>query len=190
VLASNDLSTFTVISKVDGKTGSYIKIILKDLKSNPLENKQINVNLNSKNYSLITDKFGTAFLQVNIEKSGNYIAIITFEGDNRYSKSMTQSKIVVKKQKLTLKVPKKAYKSSKKVKKLTAILKNSKGKAISGKKLVFKVNGKKYIGKTNKKGKFTVKVKISRKKTYKVSVTFKGDLSYNRITKKSKLIIK
>lgn len=190
VLTSNDLYTSTVISKVDGKTGNYIKIILKDVGSNPLENKQINVNLNSKNYNLITDKFGTAYLQVNIERSGNYIAIITFKGDNQYSKSFTQSKIVVKKQKLTLKVPKKTYKSSKKVKKLTATLKNSKGKAISGKKLVFKVNGKKYTVKTNKKGKSIVKVKISKKKTYKVSVTFKGDLSYNKITKKSKLVIR
>ena len=77
-----------------------------------------------------------------------------------------------------------------KVKRLTATLKNNKGKAISGKKIVFKVNGKKYTAKTNKKGIATVKVKVAKKKTYKVTVSFKGDSTYYKIAKSSKLIIK
>jgi hypothetical protein len=36
----------------------------------------------------------------------------------------------------------------------------------------------------------TVKVKISKKKTYTVTTTFNGDSSYGKVTKKSKLIIK
>ena len=76
------------------------------------------------------------------------------------------------------------------LKKLYATLKDNKGKTISSKKIIFKVNGKKYSAKTNKKGIATVKVKISKKKTYVVTTTFNGDSSYGKITKKSKLIIK
>jgi hypothetical protein len=91
---------------------------------------------------------------------------------------------------MSLKVPKKTFKSSAKVKKLTATLKDNKGKLISGKKIVFKVNGKKYVAKTNKKGIATVKVKLSKKKVYSFTAKFAGDKSYNKITTKSKVKIR
>ena len=145
--------------------------------------------LNSVNHNVVTDKLGVAKLQINLAKAGTYTAKIGFLGDNSYYSSTKSVKITIKKKKLTLKVPNKSYKSSK-VKKLTATLKNSKGKAISGKKIVFKVNGKKYAAKTNKKGVATVKVKVTKKKTYKVTATFSGDSSYKKITKTSKLTVK
>ena len=64
------------------------------------------------------------------------------------------------------------------------------GKAIAKKKVTFKVNGKKYAGKTNSKGKVTVKVKLTTKKTYKVTVRFAGDSKYKVVTKKSTIKIK
>ena len=87
-------------------------------------------------------------------------------------------------------VPKKTFKKSSKSKKLTATLKTSSGKAIAKKKVTFKVNGKKYTGKTNSKGKVTVKVKLTSKKTYKVTVSFAGDSKYYGVTKKSSVKIK
>ena len=82
------------------------------------------------------------------------------------------------------------YKKSKKVKKLTATLKTKSGKAIAKKKLTFIVNGKKYVAKTNKKGVATVKVKVSKRKTYKFTVKFAGDKTYIKTSKKAKLRIK
>lgn len=189
-LTSTNINTHAVVVKMDGKSGPYLKITLKDFKSAKLINKVIQIKLNSKTYNVTTDNNGIAKLQINIAKAGTYTAKINFLGDDEYYKSSTVSKIVVKKKKMSLTVPKKSFKSSKKVKKLTATLKVSKGKPVSGKKIIFKINGKKYVVKTNKKGVGTLKVKFSKKKTYKFSVTFKGDSTYNKIIKKSKFSIK
>ena len=77
----------------------------------------------------------------------------------------------------------------KKVKKLTATLKNGK-KVIKGRKIVFIINKKKYTAKTNKKGVATVKVKVSKRKTYKFTVKFAGGSTYLKTSKKAKLKIK
>ena len=87
-------------------------------------------------------------------------------------------------------VKNKSYKKSKKIKKLTATLKTKSGKALAKKKLTFIVNGKKYTAKTNKKGVATVKVKVSKKKTYKFTVKFAGGSTYLKTSKKAKLKIK
>ena len=81
--------------------------------------------------------------------------------------------------KQTLKLVKKTI-TVKKGKKLVlkATLKWSNGKAIKGKKIVFKLAGKKYSAKTNSKGlaKVTIKGKITKKlkkgKKYKYSATY------------------
>ena len=52
------------------------------------------------------------------------------------------------------------------------------------------MNKKKYTAKTNKKGIAKVKVKLSRKKTYRFTVKFAGDNTFKKISKKSKLVIK
>lgn len=93
------------------------------------------------------------------------------------TKFNTTNKIVVKQ---TLKLVKKTIKIKKGQKLvLQAKLKWSNGKAIKGKKIVFKFKGKKYNAKTNSKGiaKVTIKSKVTKKvkkgKTYKYSATYK-----------------
>ena len=188
-LTSGNLTTTSVVIKVDGKVGKYLKVTL--MSGNlTLSSKDVQIKINSKTYNVKTDESGIAYLQINLAKAGTYSAEIAFLGDDEYNSSFAVSKITVKKKKMSLKVPKKTYKKSKKVKKLTATLKVNKSKAISSKKIIFKVNGKKYTAKTNKKGVANVKVKITKNKKYTVTVTFKGDSSYAKIVKKSKLIIK
>ena len=85
---------------------------------------------------------------------------------------------------------KKTYKIKTKKKWITATLKNNKGKAIRNAKIIFKVKGKKYSAKTNKKGIAKIKVKIKKKGKYTVSVSFKGNNLYNSKTIKTKLTIK
>lgn len=90
--------------------------------------------------------------------------------------------------KLTAK--KKTYKSKTKNKKFTATLKNKKGKAIKGAKIIFKIKGKKYTAKTNKKGIASIKIKINKKGKYTITISYKGSKLYTSKTIKSKLIIK
>ncbi len=90
--------------------------------------------------------------------------------------------------KLTAK--KRTYKAKTKKKTITAILKNKNKKGIKGARIVFKIKGKKYTAKTNKKGIATVKVKIKKKGKYTVKITFSGSKLYTAKTIKTKLIIK
>ena len=104
--------------------------------------------------------------------------------------SSANAKIVVKKQTPKLTTAKKTYKLKAKTKKLAATLKTSFGKVLKNKKITFIVKGKKYTAKTNAKGIATVKVKLTKKGTYKFTVKYSGDKTYSAISKKSKVVIK
>jgi hypothetical protein len=58
-------------------------------------------------------------------------------------------------------------------------------------KVTLKVNKKTYTAKTNAKGKATFKIKkLTKKGTYKATVTYKGNAYYNKVTKKVKIKIR
>lgn len=189
-IIANNLNALTVVKSIDGKIGKYLKVTLKDEKGNALSGKRIAFTLNKKTYYRTTNNKGVASLQINIAKAGTYTVKISFDGAVRLYKSSKTVKVYVKKQSLVLKVTKKRYKSRNKNKYLTATLKNKKGKRIKNKKIIFKVNGKKYTAKTNSKGIAKVKVKLSKRKTYKFTVKFAGSNAYNAVSKKAKVIIK
>ncbi|WP_406535578.1 DUF3344 domain-containing protein [Methanobrevibacter sp.] len=111
----------------------------------------------------------------------------TNTANNSVKKTTTTKK---KKTAPKLTAKKRTYKAKTKKKKITAILKNKNKKGIRGAKIVFKIKGKKYISKTNKKGIATVKVKIKKKGRYTVKITFYGSKLYTAKTIKTKLIIK
>lgn len=90
--------------------------------------------------------------------------------------------------KLTLKTVKVVKKSARKLV-LSAKLKQS-GKALKGKKLTFKFNGKKYNAKTNKKGIAKVTVKRSLLKKLKAGKNITYKVSYGNITISKKVKVK
>ena len=58
-------------------------------------------------------------------------------------------------------------------------------KVIKNAKVTIKVNKKTYTAKTNKKGVATFKInKLTKKGTFKATITYKGDSYYNKLTKK------
>ena len=69
-------------------------------------------------------------------------------------------------------------------------LTDSKGKAISGEKVTFKFNGKTYTSKTNSNGIAKVKVTLSSKKTYQVSVSYAGSDDYKSSKTTTDIIVK
>ena len=187
-IISTKLTTTSVVLKSD--KGSYFKAYLKDGNNKPLAGKKVQVKLNGKTYNLTSDKNGLVKLYVKLAKSGTYKVSMSFKGDDKYIKSSSSNSIKVNPKKAVLSVPVKKFKASSKSKVLTATLKDKNKKAVKGKKLIFTINGKKYTAKTNSKGIAKVKVKLSKKKTYKFSVKFNGDKYYYKVTKTSKCIIK
>ena len=191
-LTCGDMSVSAVNAGVDGMIGKYLTITLKDVLGDAVVNKTVKIGLNGKEYDLITDENGTAKLQINIAKAGVYTASVCFLGDNIYTGSFKVVKITVKKQTAKLTPAKKTYKfkAKAKTKKIAAKFKSSKGKAIKGKKITFKVKGRTYKAFTNKKGVATVKVKLTKKGKHTVAVKFAGDDTYKAVSTKIKLVLK
>ncbi len=172
--------------KTTYKTSTSIKVVIKDQNGQVMKGKEVVCKINNKTQKKNTNshgsvQFGTnaalipATYTVKVECDGVYASV----------------KLTVEKETPKLVAKKKTFKSSKKVKKYTAILKDSKGKAIKGSKLILRVNNKKYMAKTDKKGKATFKIKkLTKKGTYTASIKYDGNNYYNEVTKKVKIIVK
>ena len=183
-LTSSD-KTYTVTA-----TPKSITVTLKDASGNLVANRKITATVNGKTYSATTNSKGVATISLSLTAVKTFTVSLKFAGDSYYTASTKSIKVKVTKTKTKLTVPKKTYKRTAKVKKLTATLKDQTGKVIKSKKVTFTVNGKKYTAKTNKKGVATVKVKLSKKKTYKFTVKFAGDKTYVAVKKTGKVVIK
>ena len=190
-IVANAMATTTVNTKINGKkAGKYYSLTLKDSNGNVLAGKEVLISIIGKIYKRITNAKGLASIKIALSKKGTYPIVVSFLGDNKYNGSFAVAKVKVNPQKVKLTVAKKKYKVKSKKKYLYATLKSTNKKALKGKKIVFIINKKKYTAKTNKKGIAKVKVKLSKKKTYKFTVKFLGDNTFKKITKKGKVAIK
>lgn len=146
----------------------------------PIAGDYVKMSVDGKTYNVKTNNQGYAILKIT-SKPNTYKITSTYKG---YS---VQNTIKVKK---TLNA-KKTFKAKKNRKlTLTATLKRSNGKAISGKKVSFKLNGKTYKATTNKKGiaKVTIKSKVVKK--LKVGKKYTLKISYIKQIVNSKVIVK
>lgn len=108
----------------------------------------VKIKINSGTHTVKTDKNGYATLTINLNPK-------TYSVTAEYKGYKVSNKITVKQ---VIKASNISKKKAKKIK-YTATLKTSKGKAISGKKVTFKIKGKTYTAKTNKNGVATVYLK-------------------------------
>ena len=110
-----------------------------------------------------TDSNGYATLKISNLIPNTYVVTAEYKGV-----SVTNSILV----KQILKASNAKYKRFA-TKKYTATLKTSSGKAIKGKKVTFKVNGKKYSAKSNAKGVASIKIKsMTKVGKYKITVSY------------------
>ena len=197
-----------VVYSGDLRFNASIKIVSFTIKAVP----QVNVPVSSGNdvtISLPSDATGTVTVQANGKTytkdlvngkatvtlpDGNYNAVITYSGDDKYdgftiTKTVNVKKPVVKKaSKITAK--KKTFKKSLKTKKYTVTLKSGKT-PIKKVKLIIKIGKKTFKAKTNAKGKATFKIKkLAKKGKYTAKITFKGNKYYKATTKKVKIVLK
>ena len=107
------------------------------------------ITINGKSKTVLTDSNGYAIFKVSKLLPKTYTITAKYKGVK------VSNKVVVKQ---ILKSKNVKVKKSKKTKKFSATLKTSAGKAIKGKKITFKIKGKKYSAKTNKKGVATIKI--------------------------------
>ncbi|WP_407394169.1 hypothetical protein [Methanobrevibacter sp.] len=182
-LYSSDL---TVIYNVNDS----LLVTLKDYNGKPIDGVNVSVNLNGEKI-LTTDVNGQIKVLINDLVPEDYIATVTFDGNNIYDKSTATVNVTVKKATPKITAKAKTFKKSVKTKKYTITLKNNLNKGIKNAKVKIKINKKTYTAKTNKKGKATFKIKkLTKKGTIKAKITYKGNSYYNKVTKKVKIKIK
>ena len=171
------------------KTKSF-SATLKDANGNVLANKKVTFTVNGKTYTATTNAKGVATVKLALKAAKTYTVSIKFAGDSVYAASTKSVKVKLNKEKTKITAPKKTFKRTAKTKKVVITLKNSKGKAIAKKKVTLIVNKKKYTVKTNKKGKATFKVKLTKRGTFKYTAKFAGDTQYKAVKKTGKIKIK
>ena len=153
--------------KVDYDGGKYfsVKIVSQDGKV-AASGVSVKFTINGKTTTVKTDKNGIAKIKIT-DVPKKYTMKTTFNG--KTVKNIVSVKQVLKAKKITVKKTTKKFT-------LKATLKIN-GKLQKGKLITFKLNGKTYKVKTNKKGvaQKTVPNKLKKGKTYTVKVTYKKD---------------
>ena len=157
------------------KSKDKLVIYLKDSKGKPLKYKKITAKINKKKHYLKTNKRGAALLNVHLPAK-KYKMTVSYKGDKYHKKSVKTFKVNVSKIKTKLK--------SKSIfvirgKYVYAFLTDVKHNPVSGKRVLFKINGKTYRKFTNKKGRVAFRLKFS-PDYYKSKLIFKGDKYYKR----------
>ena len=124
-------------------------------------------------------------------KVGTYTAKATFKQTDVYKASTKTTKFTVKKITPKIAAKSKTFKYYQKTKSYSVTLKDNKGKAMKGKKVTLKVNGKTYSAKTNAKGVATFKItKLTKVGKNNAVISYAGDKTYNKVSKKVKITVK
>lgn len=186
-------SLTTSVMSVEYVKDGRVVIALKDLNDRQITGEKVIYTLNGgSNIQATTDEYGHIYIEW---LTGETKITARFAGSDLYTSSSLTSTVDTKKsapavvkKTTSLTVAKKTFKK-KAIKKVTATLKSG-GKALSGKKLTLKVNGKTYKATTNKKGVATFTVKITKKGTFTATTKFAGDSAYKAKTVKSKIVVK
>ena len=186
------LATNLVAPKVSATYNVAKKLVvtLKDGNGNLLANKKVTIKVGTISKTLTTNEKGQVSVAVQTLVPKTYTATIIFAGDSNYEASSVKPKVVVAKAKPKLSAAKKTFKVKTKTKKVTATLKNNKGKVMKKIKLTLKIGKTTYKATTNKKGVATFKVKLTKKGKYTAKVKFAGNKYYKALSKKVAITVK
>jgi predicted outer membrane repeat protein len=149
----------------------YSVLVLDDNGKSAGANEIVFFSIAGKTYSVKTDNTGHASFKINL-KANKYTITVSYKG---YSVS---NKITVKPVLTANDISKKKAKSYR----FSAKLVDKTGKPLKGKKITFKIKGKKYVAKTNKKGiaKITIKLRL-KVGTYKIYSSYGKSKIVNKI---------
>ena len=198
--ASKSSTTFNVKEKAPELIDPNLNIKVKDIAygdkasvtitTNANFTGNVNVNIGANSYYVkVVNGQGT--ISVSGLNVGTYTAKATFKQTETFNASTKTTKFTVKKANPKITANSKTFKYSQKIKPYSVSLKDNKGKAMQGKSIVLKVNGKTYRAKTNNKGVATFKITNLNKVGCKNAViTYAGDKNYNKVSRKARITVK
>jgi hypothetical protein len=166
------------------KSKDTLEFTFKNSSGKPLKSKKLTVNINNHKYSIKTNSKGIAKLKINLDAK-KYKLTVSYKGDKKYNSITKDFKIKVSKLKtqilpLTNFVKKGGY--------LKFYLYDQRWDAVKGKKITFKLSGKKYAKTTDKSGGVKLKINLPKSK-YSINAKFKGDKQYSKSSKSIKFHI-
>ena len=186
--SGNQKPAETTVPTASDNPGEYVVVTLKDDSGNLLVNEDVIIELDGQSKHYKTNGNGQVKVYTESLVPKTYKAKVTVLGDNKTSSFNIN--IAVKKAKAKIVAKKKKFKAKKKVKKYAIYLKAGK-KPIKNARVIFKIKGKTYKAKTNNKGRAVFKLKkLTKKRTYKATITYKGNKWYDKATKKVKIIVR
>ncbi|KZX13887.1 right-handed parallel beta-helix repeat-containing protein [Methanobrevibacter oralis] len=160
--------------------GSGVVAYLKDNTGKGINDKKVVIGINDKTYKKITDKNGKVALAINLPPK-TYSVSLKFSGDSNYKSSYNSMKVKVK-TRITKIIAGNLVKYYGDGKKLVIYLKDTNNKAVASKSITIKINGKTYKRTTDKKGKVSLALSLS-KKTYKATIKFSATYHKTSIKK-------
>ena len=168
---------------------NYLTVTLLDEFDNPLKGKQISIELNNNNLTLITNQEGQVKVPTANLNSGTYIVSITFKGDEAYADSEELSVIIVNKLKteLTSSSISTVYNINKD---LVVTLKDERGKAIEGVKVNIVLNGINHVLTADKNGQVKLSTKGLAPNVYDAVILFNGNENYENSYNTAKITVK
>ena len=164
--------------------------VLSDVNGNPIANAFVTFIVNSKEYYGKTDSKGAATVTVKLTKAKSFKYNVIFDEVNDYASASASSTVKVVKEKSVMKVTKTSFKAKAKTKKVKVTIKSASKKVIKKVKVTIKIKGKTYKAVTNSKGVASVKIKVTKKGTYKSVVKFAGNANYKAVSKTVKIKIR
>ena len=192
VINLTNMSVYAVDTGAGEKGKVYI-FTLTDGQGNAIANKDVQVVLNGKVYDLKTDANGSANVTLALSVSKIYNLNAFFIGDDDYKGATAVAKIKVVKKATVLRAAKTKYifKVKAKNKIILAALKTSNKYLKAGKKVILKIRGLTFVGKTAKNGlvKFNIG-KLAKKGTYTGLVKFAGDYTYRPAAAKTLIVVR
>ncbi|AMD17186.1 hypothetical protein TL18_03605 [Methanobrevibacter sp. YE315] len=166
----SDLNTYP-------KSNDLFTAVLSDVDGNFIADQSLTFNINSKNYTAITDREGKASIKVYESNEGSYPITVYYAGDDDYDSSSAQASVVVKKMTVEIissdvnMVPGMAENYS-----VTLI--DECNQTIANQNVVFTVNKKSYTVKTNANGVASQELSFATEGTYSIVSKFAGSAQY------------
>ena len=165
--------------------GNYITVYLKNAFGKAFKNQTISFIINGKTYNRTTDSEGKASLKIKLSPN-TYNLTIYYLGYSPYPAINKSVDLKVLKNVAKISVSSKIVINKNY---FYAYLKDASGKALSSQKITFKINGKKYVRKTDSKGKAGLKINL-KAKNYKLKMYFYGQSYYHACHKYITLTVK
>ena len=170
-------------SVVNGKT---YYLTLKDSKGNVLSGKNVKLTFLGKTYTKTTNSKGVVGLTIKGTVGKIYKLTYKFAGDTKYDSSSGSVSIKIKMGTKFIGSGSSILKGNKYV----VTLKNSKGKALSKRTIIFTINGKSYKKTTNSKGVASLKINLKPNTVYNLTYKYGGSSYYGGSSKKISLFVK